>query len=256
MLDAEPQTLYNKFMHTIKPSFAKVLTTSTQLAWSQTYSAGNLAGLITLSFNKKSSDKQNQTALSEIGRNIMSNIETEYISHENNNYVGYNGKGNIDINQNEKIVILLQKTEDTIEYAQMQTITASGQIKDNDMIILTSNELVTTIPNIPDYLTSESIGEIADQLTIQVENKKQPNATALILLYNEEENPPQLVETETEDEIKDENEEKNDEIPEEPVVSLDQLPAAKTLSPKSFTAHIRLQKVKKIPVALSICTII
>lgn len=194
-----------------KPSlaYAKIVATPTDIGWSQAYNAGSLFAV--LSLTTSGTEKIN---LPTIGKDLLSSLEAEFFTLEEKTlrsietamkksfekiipgittdaclaffkndllYILILGKGKIIIKRGELLGLLLEKkTDDT------QLLTASGQMRQGDIILLQTDHFAQNIEgkNITSAFELQLPNDIAESLSPHVHKKEDGSQAAIIIAYN------------------------------------------------------------------------
>jgi len=191
-------------------AFAKLTSTPTEKAWSQSYNAGNLFAC--LSLNAKG--EEDLHVLQGLGKGLFNNLEAEFFTLEEKNletikdaiekstqhipetvdvdfslayfkdtilYLFILGEGRVIIKRGGKIGTLLdgQETEKKIQ-------TASGYLENEDLIILETNQFASSIS---DQSLSESLelplpSDIAEALSVHMHKNTAGDQAAIIIAYH------------------------------------------------------------------------
>lgn len=216
-------------------AFAKIVSTPTQISWSQAYNAGNFFAVLSL---EKYGDSELEESLGQIGRQFLETLEQEFFALEektNENikhvisvclqkapenikisfaaafippqqtsvlYLFLLGSGSIDIKRGNNFGALLQKREDD---KQLQT--ASGYLEKNDIIVLQTQQFGTILPpqQLRKLLTDEA-SETAEIITPLVHGKDNGGASALLLSYHPPTTLPEIEDETLESIVQNENE--------------------------------------------------
>lgn len=188
-------------------SFAKIVSTPTVSTWSQAYNAGSLFVVVSLS----GPEEEDAITLTNTGKQIISSLEAEFFTLETKSlatikeaihtslsnlpeyvtasmelafvkeqvlYIFLHGAGRIIMKRGDSIGILL-----TCEEASDETLSASGIIKQNDLIILQSDQFTELIPEqeLKKSLDLTLPSDIAEALSPRVHNSENGGAAAIII---------------------------------------------------------------------------
>lgn len=204
-------------MYTTAVTYTKIVSLPTNHAWSQTYSAGNLAALLSLTFKNPEQD-QDKDRLQSVGRDLLSILEAEYFTLETKTlntikqaitnvaskvpedihaniiiatlvdtkaYVLLWGGGKIFIKRDQTFGLLLEAKSLAIPVEILPTDieSASGIIQPGDLIFLASEQLLSIIPEqeFLHYFVNQEPSEGAEQLEPLLHHKRQGGASAIII---------------------------------------------------------------------------
>lgn len=206
-----------------KINFASVIATPTIFSWSQTYTAGNFAAVVTLSFQDTENPNLDEISLPIIGKNLLTTLQSEYFSLEIKNlqtikkaiettckdlqkelicniivgavadnvlYVYLFGNGKILLKRKEICEVILEnETEENSNIVHA----ASGFLQDKDLVILESTDFAKLFPKpaLLNYLTSDDPNAIAEEILPMVHEKEEGKIAAIIFNYHSlHESPP------------------------------------------------------------------
>lgn len=191
----------------INLSFAKIVATPTASSWSQAYNAGNFFLVLSLT----NEDAQDDAELKNIGKTIINNLEAEFFGLETKNllnikeavlaslselpesitlslslaylkdqvlYVLLYGAGNVLLKRENKTGTLLQRFQNGKEI-----LSASGYIKQGDILLLRTIQFVEKIPEdeLKNALELTLPNDIAETLTPHIHNTEDGGAAAIII---------------------------------------------------------------------------
>lgn len=197
-------------MPDIQLSFAKIVATPTETAWSQAYNAGSLFGVLSLKTEKE--DPEN--TLNSLGKDVFTNLQTEFYSLEDKSlttiksaieksyshvpdsitlsfcvafikqdilYIFLTGNGKVAIKRSGHVGILLEKTTVTGK----EVTTASGYLQNGDIIVLQTQQFASMVTQdqLTSALDSTIPNEIAETLTPQIHQVPEGGASGLILNF-------------------------------------------------------------------------
>ncbi len=193
-------------------SFSKIVASPTFTSWSQAYSAGKLFAVLSLEKNINQSD--DLISLNVAGKDLLDRLEKEFFATTtkdlesiknaisttfvelkenvnisfvlgfiNNNilYLFIKGAGKVSIKRDGKLGNILIGTKDD----QKNILSASGFLKDNDLIILQSHSFSEIIDNETLYssLESNSPQDTQDLLAPSIHKAENGGACAIIIKY-------------------------------------------------------------------------
>lgn len=196
-------------------SFAKLVATPTDTAWSQVYNAGNLFAALSLS----KEETEENASLNGIGKEIFSNLQAEFFTleqkdletikeaikkstdtipenvktnfcvaffKENVLYLYIYGQGKIVMKRDGKVGVLLEKVNDDKEI-----LTASGFLENDDTIVLQTPQfaqdmLEETISSALDLLIPN---DIAESLSPGMHEKDDGGQAAIVINYKDSKKP-------------------------------------------------------------------
>jgi hypothetical protein len=193
-------------------SFSKVVATPTQTAWSQAYSAGSLFGALSLQTDPAL--QTNVENLSNVGKDLISTLESEFFPLENKDldsikqaiattiskigvgiipsfvicYLNENvlylyaaGGGKAVLKRGEKIGSVLEGVD------QENIKSASGYVQNGDVIVLQTKQFQRIIasPTLATSLEKSTPDDIAEDIAPHVHDKAEGGASAVILSYKE-----------------------------------------------------------------------
>ncbi len=192
-------------------SFAKLVATPTETAWSQVYNAGNLFAALSLS----KENTHNDTSLNGIGKEIFSNLQAEFFTleqkdletiknaikksteaipeevkanfcvaffKENVLYLFIYGQGKIVMRRDGKVGVLLGKTADDKEI-----LTASGFLENDDTIVLQTPQFAKDMSEetISSALDLSIPNDIAEALSPGMHEKDDGGQAAIVINYKD-----------------------------------------------------------------------
>lgn len=200
-------------------SFSKIVATPTLNSWSQAYNAGKLFAV--LSLEKTQDLNQDLESLNKLGRDLLEKLEQEFFTIEEknlesvkraisntfeNNIEGVNisfaagacvsdilylfaiGNGKTFIKREGNLGLLLSATDDPKEI-----VSSSGFLKNNDLIVLATQEFTNVITN--DELNLSLNGnlpaEIAESLAPKIHKAENGKISAIIIKYGK----PEIIDT-------------------------------------------------------------
>lgn len=190
--------------------FANIVATPTETSWSQTYNAGRLFAVLSLSKEKKESGEQEH--LGNLGKKILNSLEEEYFTLEVKNLESMKGAVSntlehlpkdssssfiiTSIVQNVLYVFgygfgkaLLKRGENlgTILQASEALSSASGFLQDGDIIILETQQFgeIISDQDLSESLDNYPPKEIAETLSPKIHEKEVGGASAVIILFKE-----------------------------------------------------------------------
>lgn len=200
-------------MPTANLSFAKIVATPTDSAWSQAYNAGGLFIALSLS----TEDEQSQEELPLLGKKLLDTIEAEYFGLEKKDlssiqtvitqsiadlnthitpslsitsikddilYGFLIGSGRLTLKRGEKIGVILENTEPG-EDTDRTIKSASGYLQNDDIILIQTTQFANNVPAkiIMPALEYNLPSDIAETITPYVHGKTDGGATAIVLCY-------------------------------------------------------------------------
>jgi len=198
-------------MPTANLSFAKIVATPTESAWSQAYNAGGLFIALALS----TEDTESQEQLPVIGKKILDTIEAEYFGLEKKDLASIQkvitesvadldplinpslsltsikdnilygfliGDGRLTLKRGEKVGVILENTDGSKD---LVTKSSSGYLENDDIILIQTTQFVSTVPAniILPALEYALPSDIAETITPFVHGKTEGGATAIVLCY-------------------------------------------------------------------------
>jgi hypothetical protein len=215
--------------------FSNVVATPTLNSWAQAYNAGKLFAVLSLRKESQTEEPNEDETLSAIGKKILNSLEQEFFTLENKDlksikgaieitvqkiphdikssfvvsaivgnvlYVFVLNKGRVNIKRENKVGAIIdgEKDEDKLK-------AASGYLKDQDIIILQTEQFTTLVPEstLSSSLDHQPPGEISEILAPLVHEGEEGGAAAIIIAYKEDQEPVQ------EEVLKEEKEEKEPE---------------------------------------------
>lgn len=193
-------------------SFAKLVATPTETAWSQAYNAGNLFVCLTLLKNEEDEDISLQT----LGKESINILESEFFTLEEKNSdsikkaliaslenvpnevqkhltvahyrddiltVFIAGSGKIILKRGEKIGTLLERYD---EYIQGDITSASGYLNNKDIVVLESGQFAKKVSEetITSALELSLPIDIVETLTPQIHGQKDGAQSAIVVLFH------------------------------------------------------------------------
>lgn len=199
--------------HASKPtlSFAKLVATPTDIAWSQSYNAGNLFACLELTVD----EPDEQISLQAVGKDIFNLLQSEFFSLEDKtpetikeaikvstaktpesvhisltlaNFkdnaltVFIFGRGKVVMKRGDKVGVLLEKQEDPDE----QSIYASGFLENTDTIVLQTGQFAQGIPHatVLEALDLELPNDVVESLSPQVHEQDNGAQSAIVVRFN------------------------------------------------------------------------
>jgi len=191
----------------INLSFAKIVATPSTNSWSQAYNAGNFFVVLSLT----NSETQEDAELTNLGKTIINNLEAEFFGLETKSlstikeavlaslaevpqsvslslslaylkdqilYVLLYGAGNVLLKRDDHTGNLLHRTD-----AVNDIVSASGYIKQGDIIILRTKQFADLIPigELNSALELTLPNDIAETLTPHVHNAGEGGAAAIFI---------------------------------------------------------------------------
>lgn len=230
-------------------AFANIVGTPTASSWSQTYNAGRLFAVLSLTSSEEN------TLLASLGKDVLKSLEEEYFTLETKdlasikeavsiaarkippattaNFVvcsiidnvlyGYGlGNGKIVLKRADRIGTVLTVTSaDTV-------VSVSGFLEDGDMIVLATHRFLTKIPlsDLEKAIDHQTPADITELLSPKIHEDEEPDAAAIIVSYHPEEKEPEIVS-----------------VPElqEPIPQIEAVPLA-TESPRAPTDEAEIQE--------------
>jgi hypothetical protein len=199
--------------HASKPtlSFAKLVATPTDLAWSQSYNAGNLFACLELT--KEEQDEE--VSLQAIGKDIFNLLQSEFFSLEDKtpdtikeaikvsiakvpdsvhisltlaNFkdnaltVLILGEGKVVMKRGDKVGVLLEKNDNQDE----QSIYASGFLENTDTIVLQTGQFAQGISHetVLEALALELPNDVVESLSPQVHEQDNGAQSAIVVRFN------------------------------------------------------------------------
>lgn len=204
-------------------TFAKIVATPTQNAWSQTYNAGKLFAVLALN-NPEEPSKDDFLSL--IGKEVFNKLEEEFFTLEKKDFssikesiaiackkipkeVNYTiivtcihkdaiygfvrGEGNIFLKRNDDNIVLLNNTSEITG--------VSGMLNSNDAIILATNEFKNIIvkEELILVIANLSPNDIAEILAPRIHKNSNGQASALIIRCKIDEEIEESIEEDQED---------------------------------------------------------
>lgn len=193
-------------------TLAKIVTTPTQFSWSQAYNAGNLFALLSLKKPPSGNQEELETkdSLSLLGKETFEVLEQEYFSLETKNldsikqavlttlknltpefldcFIVVSVTGNVVYllaKNNGKILLKRSDTLTTILSPSAELTTASGNLNNNDLLIMETNSFSDIIPNSAllssfDHIT---LSDLAETLTPKIHERENANACCMFVEY-------------------------------------------------------------------------
>ncbi|QQG40772.1 MAG: hypothetical protein HYV37_00405 [Candidatus Levyibacteriota bacterium] len=218
----------NKRLHA-----ATVVASPTASSWSQSYTAGNLFAVVSISYS--SEPKVNEDlSLGTIGKEILNTLEAEYFTIENKTLSAIKTATEIAIKQalekeNISLSLALCSVLDNVLYViavgdskiylkranklgllltsqKAIVASASGFLEDNDIIILQTEQFgkIISKTQLASAIDHNSLSEIAENLSPILHEKEEGGASAIVITYKET-----LTETTEEQTIMEEKQEIN-----------------------------------------------
>jgi hypothetical protein len=202
--------------HTI--SFAKIVSPPSATAWAQTYHAGNVYAVISVTQEKQQENPEHAIpSVHVLGKDIINNLEAEYFAiaekslqtikeavnaacsdidtatsvnvlfaviNTNILYLFLYGTGQVYIKRNDKFGILLQQEN------KQQVLATSGFLQHGDTIVLASKQFTTVLAqkDLEKEMT-EPLSEIGEKLGAQFDDEKYAGAAAIIFSMAGEKEP-------------------------------------------------------------------
>lgn len=200
-----------------KINFASIIATPTITSWSQTYTAGNFATVVSLSIQE--TDNPNpEISLPIIGKNLLTTLQSEYFSLEIKNlqtvkkaieitcndlpkevsasiivgaiaenvlYAYLFGNGKVLLKRKDNCAIILEnQTNHAINLPMVHAV--SGFLQDKDLVILESDDFGKLFPKqeLINYLTSDDPSTIAEEILPIVHEKEEGKIAAVIFNYH------------------------------------------------------------------------
>ncbi len=198
-------------------SFAKLVATPTETAWSQAYNAGNLFVCLTLIKDETDEDISLQT----LGKESINNLEAEFFTLEEKNTesikkaliaslenippevkkhltvanykndvltVFIAGSGKVILKRGDTIGTILERYD---EYIQGDITSASGYLNNKDIIILESGQFAKKVPEetIKSALKLSLPIDIVETLTPQIHGQKDGAQSAIVVLFHSSQAP-------------------------------------------------------------------
>lgn len=242
-------------MGTQKLSFGKIASTPTKTAWSQAYNAGDLFIVLTLT-QKELVEKE--ATLATLGKQFLDEVQAEFFSLESKNLEGISevltqaanhipeeielttltsfvknqtlylfliGKGTILLKRGERTGTLL-----TNEEASRTLHSASGHLKPHDTVVMASQAFQKAIAkdDMLEAISASEIDETVESLTPHIHKLEEGSASAIFFRApdnGEIEDTPSLIESATDEENEEKNEEdivtSSDEVSSEPKTAYD-----------------------------------
>lgn len=197
-----------------KPGFtvSKVVSTPTSLSWSQTYNAGNLFAVLSLT-----KSEENNEDLNSLGKEIFNNLEAEYFSLESKDlesiknailivsdkipevlscsfivavvfenilYLFSKGLGKILLKRQGKTGVVLNGTKDGEEKIN----TASGFLENDDIFVLETEAFESIISKNELFASLETTpSEATEILSPKVHEKEEGGASIIIVKFQKQE---------------------------------------------------------------------
>lgn len=193
-------------------NFAKIVTNPTNQSWSQAHHAGSLFFCLLLT----TEDEEEQKNLAELGNNLIHKLPAEFYALEEKNiaeikkviniiheelpntvhlsltlayskdtvlYLFLVGRGKILLKRENKLGTLLENKESK---SHREILSASGYLKNNDLIILETGEFLDCISSKTLHKALEYTlpNEIAEALTPHLHEIKEGKATAAAIIIN------------------------------------------------------------------------
>ena len=195
-------------------SFAKLVATPTETAWSQAYNAGNVFVCISLTTQETVNDSDEELSLQTVGKDLFNILQSEFFTlqekniatiktaiqtslasvpqqlvvsialaffKENTLSVFIAGKGKIIMKRKDNIGILLAKKGNEDE-----TITAaSGYIENSDTVLIETGQFASSIPQeiIQQAFELELPNDIVEALSPQMHKQDNGGQSAIVILY-------------------------------------------------------------------------
>ncbi len=195
-------------------TFAKIVSTPTLLSWSQAYTAGNVTAVISLTKNDHT--ENSDISLPALGKDLLNTLEAEYFTLETKTlasikdailatcekneegvilsllvavlienvlYLFIYGSGKIMMKREEKIGVLLEKTDHSPDL-----VSGSGFIQNNDTLLLETLGFANniTIDTLLPYLSHKRITELAEEISPLVHKQQQGDIAAIVGSYQDE----------------------------------------------------------------------
>ncbi len=192
-------------------SFAKLVATPTDTAWSQVYNAGNLFAALSLSKD----ETEESISLNGIGKEIFSNLQAEFFTleqkdletikeaikkstdsipedvkanfcvaffKENVLYLFIYGQGKVAMRRDGKVGVLLEKTSDDKDIT-----TASGFLENDDTIVLQTPQFAKDMSEetISSALDLSIPNDIAESLSPGMHEKDDGGQAAIVINYKD-----------------------------------------------------------------------
>jgi hypothetical protein len=193
-------------------TFSKVVATPTQTAWAQAYSAGSLFGALSLQTDPLL--QTNTENLSNVGKDLISTLESEFFPLENKDLDSIKQAITTTISKigvgiipsfiicylNENVLYLFaagggkavlkrgEKVGSVLEGVDLENIkSASGYVQSGDVIVLQTKQFQRIIasPTLATALEKSTPDEIAEEIAPHVHDKTEGGASAVILSYQE-----------------------------------------------------------------------
>jgi NHL repeat-containing protein len=209
-------------------SFAKLVATPTETAWSQAYNAGNVFVCISLT----TSELTEETSLQALGKDLFNVLQSEFFTLQEKNtesiktaiqtsfanvpehitvgltlaffkdatlFVFIAGSGKVVMKRGEKIGVLLSRngTEDG------DITAASGFVQHTDTIILETGHFATSVPYdvIKQALELDLPNDIVEALSPQMHKEDNGAQAAIVISYRGATFAPSIEDTESEEEL-------------------------------------------------------
>lgn len=192
-------------------AYAKLVATPTNTSWSQVYNAGNLFACLSLTAPENTEES---TSLHALGKDVFSILESEFFTLEDKNlitvkeaittslthvpasvtvnlslalfkdtilYVFIAGGGKILMKRGDNVGILLEQSDQG-----KKIITASGLLKNNDLIILGTTQFSGDIStsDLTSALELSLPSDIAEVLSPHIHEKDDGGQAAIIIAYH------------------------------------------------------------------------
>jgi hypothetical protein len=205
-------------------TFSKIVATPTLNSWSQAYSAGKLFAVLSLEKTEESSEIE---SLNIIGKDLLERLEQEFFAIENkdldsikkaiagifeksiegvsisfaagaiiNNvlYLFSMGNGRVFMKRNGALGLILDSEGASLK----EVVSSSGFLKEEDLIVLTTNGFseVITRDDLNAGLNSAEPTEITESLAPKIHRAENGKVSAIIIKYNQPQLPQELIETE------------------------------------------------------------
>lgn len=199
-------------MEKVDLEFAKIVATPTETSWSQAYNAGNLFAVLSLTTTSLSEEEDD--LLNIAGKEVFESLEKEYFALEEKNlasikevfgqvlqkipegilgslvvgaiipdtrdvlYTFASGGGKVVLKREGEIGLILDSETDI-----NASSSASGFLKDGDLIILQTKQFTQVIPEslLTTSLDNLPPSEIAETLSPKIHEKEEGGASAIIL---------------------------------------------------------------------------
>lgn len=205
-------------------NFAKIVTNPTNQSWSQAHHAGSLFFCLSLTTD----DEEEQKNLAELGNNLIHTLPAEFYALEEKNikeikqvintvcaelpttihlslalayskdtvlYLFLVGKGKIILKRENKLATILEKKEST---SSREILSASGYLKNNDLIILETGQFLDSLSTKTLHKTLEYTlpNEIAEALAPHLHETKEGEVTDAAIIISVQGIPTSFANTE------------------------------------------------------------